>query len=44
VTFTCNVGNAVVEAADVHYANSLLRVNTPAAERVTVYSLSGAVM
>ncbi|MDR1336672.1 MAG: T9SS type A sorting domain-containing protein [Tannerella sp.] len=44
VTLTCNIGSAVVEAADIHYANSLLRVNTPAAERVTVYSLSGTVM
>jgi hypothetical protein len=38
------VSNAVVEAADVHYANGILTVNSPAAERIDVYSAAGALL
>jgi hypothetical protein len=40
----CDVGNATVEAANIRYANGLLTVNTPAVERITVYTPAGAVM
>jgi hypothetical protein len=44
VRVTSSVGNAAIDAEDVRYACGVLTVNTPAAERITVYSLSGAVM
>jgi hypothetical protein len=44
VTVTTSVGNAAVEAGDVRYAGGILTVNTPAAEQITVYSVSGSVM
>jgi hypothetical protein len=44
VTVMTSVGNAAVEAGDVRYANGILTVNTPVAEQITVYSLSGSVM
>jgi hypothetical protein len=44
VRITSSVGNASIDAGNVRYANGVLTVNTPAAERITVYSLSGAVM
>jgi hypothetical protein len=44
VTVLSSVGNAVVNAGDVRYAGGILTVNTPVAERVTVYSISGSVM
>jgi hypothetical protein len=36
-----DVSNATVSATDVRYFNSRLYVNTPPAERITVYSLDG---
>jgi uncharacterized protein YjdB len=43
ITLAYNVGNAAV-AGDVRYAGGILTVNTPVAEQITVYSLSGSVM
>ena len=37
-----STGNAAVDATAVSYANGLLTVNTPVAEQITVYSVSGA--
>jgi hypothetical protein len=42
VTVTNPVGNAVVGSAGIVYAGGLLSVNTPVAERITVYAVSGA--
>ncbi|MDR1335777.1 MAG: leucine-rich repeat domain-containing protein [Tannerella sp.] len=44
VTVTTSVGNAAIGAAEITYHNGTLTVNTPVAEQITVYSLSGAVM
>jgi hypothetical protein len=44
VTVLKSVGNAAIDTGDVRYAGGVLTVNTPVAERITVYSLSGAVM
>ncbi|MDR1336980.1 MAG: T9SS type A sorting domain-containing protein, partial [Tannerella sp.] len=44
VTVLTSVGNAAVDAGDVRYADGVLTVNTPVAERITVYSIGGAVM
>jgi uncharacterized protein YjdB len=41
VTVTGSTGNAPVEAVDVRYYRGILSVNTPSAERITVYSISG---
>ena len=35
-------GNATVDAAEITFAGGLLTVNTPTAEQITVYSVSGA--
>jgi hypothetical protein len=37
-------GNEGVEATDVFYANGILFVNTPSAERIDVYSVSGSLL
>jgi hypothetical protein len=42
VRISDDVSNATVGATDVRYFNGLLYVNTPVAERITVYSLTGA--
>jgi hypothetical protein len=44
VTVLNSVGNATVDAGDIRYAGGILTVNTPAAERITVYSIGGPVM
>jgi hypothetical protein len=37
-------GAEAVDAVDIRYASGILTVNTPVAERVTVYSIGGSVM
>ncbi|MDR1336267.1 MAG: BACON domain-containing protein [Tannerella sp.] len=44
VTVLISVGNAAIDAGDVRYAGGVLTVNTPVAERITVYSIGGSVM
>jgi hypothetical protein len=39
---TISTSNAVIEAADVRYANGILSIHTLAAERIDVYSVNGA--
>jgi hypothetical protein len=38
------LGNAAVDATGIRYYNGLLTVNTPVAERIDVYSVSGALL
>jgi hypothetical protein len=44
VAVTNSVGNAWVDASDIRYANGILSVRTPAAERIDVYSVSGSLL
>jgi hypothetical protein len=44
VSVASPAGNAAVRSMDIRYADGLLTVNTPAAERITVYSPGGALL
>ncbi|MDR3269429.1 MAG: BACON domain-containing protein [Tannerella sp.] len=44
VTVTSSVGNAWVSASDIRYADGILSVRTPAAERIDVYAVSGSLL
>jgi hypothetical protein len=41
---TGSVGNAAIEATNMRYADGILTVNTPVAERIDVYAISGALL